>query len=96
MSFIKNKIECVIIAVILFMLWPIFITSATALDIIIDEKAHVSGDTIILGDIASFHPSDDRRIPGLMELEISASPSPGNSFRLNERFSSGYIKKITS
>jgi len=93
MNLIKNINKIVTALGILFILGTFLIPYTYALDIIIDKNADVSGDTVILGDIASFHPADDRRIPGLMELEISASPSPGNSFRLNERF---LIYKISS
>jgi flagella basal body P-ring formation protein FlgA len=90
-----NKTGNRIIAVfgIILILGTFSIPSAYALEIIIDENAEVRGDTVLLGDIADFIPADDKRIPDLMGLEISASPSPGEDFRLNERF---LINKISS
>ncbi len=50
------------------------------------EEATVTGDIVILGHIASFHPDSDPRVDSLKELEVSSAPAPGNTHRFNRRF----------
>lgn len=74
---------------ILIMLVP-FITvlwafsPVSGLEVTVQQKAIVKGDTIRLGDIASFDPADDSRVSRLKEIEISSSPSPGASSTISK------------
>ena len=52
----------------------------------IREKATVTGDTIKLGDIATFTPEEDDRVSQLREQRVSAAPAPGRDLTLNSRF----------
>jgi flagellar basal body P-ring formation protein FlgA len=56
------------------------------LRILIAEEATVSGDTVALGHVATFHPDTDPRVEALRQLELSAAPAPGNTHRFNARF----------
>ena len=73
--------------------WLIALSPASGLEIRVKEQAMVQGDTVCLGDIASFSPSDDRRVKDLSEIEISSSPYPGNTIRISERL---FLYKISS
>ncbi len=73
--------------------WLVALSPASGLEIRVKEQAMVRGDTVCLGDIASFSPSDDRRIATLGQIEISSAPSPGNTIRINERL---FLYKISS
>lgn len=59
---------------------------AGELRIWIKEKADVTGDAIALGDIASFVPERDSRVPALRKLEVGSAPAPGRDLVLNSRF----------
>lgn len=61
-------------------------TAGGALRIQIAENATVTGDTVTLGHVASFHPETDPRVESLRELEVSSAPAPGNTHRFNSRF----------
>ncbi|MBW2096090.1 MAG: flagellar basal body P-ring formation protein FlgA [Deltaproteobacteria bacterium] len=62
------------------------VSHAGELRIWIREKATVTGDTIRLGDIATFSPEQDGRVPGLRERKVAAAPAPGRDLALNSRF----------
>ncbi|MBW1914328.1 MAG: flagellar basal body P-ring formation protein FlgA [Deltaproteobacteria bacterium] len=77
--------------VISFFIWlSIFVagpfSTAYALEILVKDQAAVQGDIISLDLVASFNPADDHRVERLSETVISSAPSPGNSFRLDNRF----------
>jgi len=54
------------------------------LEVTVQQKAVVKGETIRLGDIAGFDPVDDSRVSQLKEIEISSSPSPGSSSTISK------------
>ncbi len=56
------------------------------LEIKVLRQATVRGDSVSLGQIASFHPSGDPRVPELRGLEVASAPAPGNTLRFNRRF----------
>jgi len=62
------------------------VSHAGKLHIWIKEKATVTGDTIRLGDIATFSPRQDRRVPVLREQKVASAPAPGRDLALNSRF----------
>jgi flagellar basal body P-ring formation protein FlgA len=66
--------------------WIFFLPNAFALEVLVKEEARVQGDTLYLGDIASFTPPDDGRVKMLKEVEVGASPAPGRSMSLSNRF----------
>jgi len=53
------------------------VSPAFGLEIKVQQKASVKGETVKLGDIAEFDPSDDSRVSLLKGIEISSSPAPG-------------------
>jgi hypothetical protein len=57
-----------------------------SLEIRIFEEATVRGDTVTLGQIASFHPARDPRVASLEGVEVASAPAPGNTQRFNRRF----------
>ncbi len=59
---------------------------AVELHIWIKEKVKVTGDAVTLGDIATFTPERDERIPALRDKKIAAAPAPGRDLTLNSRF----------
>lgn len=61
-----------------------FSMPCSALEIFIRERVNINKDTICLGDIASFNPSDDSRVSFLKGVEISAAPRPNTSQRVNK------------
>jgi flagella basal body P-ring formation protein FlgA len=56
------------------------------LEIRIVESATVHGDSVTLGEIASFEPSRDPRVPSLRSFEVASAPSPGNAYEFNRQF----------
>jgi len=56
------------------------------LEIRISAEATVRGDSVTLGQIASFQPAGDPRAASLKEVEVASAPAPGNSYRFNRRF----------
>ncbi len=57
-----------------------------SLEIRVLQEATVRGDTVTLGQIASFTPSGDPRVASLKGLEVASAPAPGNTHRFNRRF----------
>jgi flagella basal body P-ring formation protein FlgA len=64
----------------------ILVPSLPALEINIKSQITVRGDQVYLGDIASFQPADDERVPRLRRVEVVSAPAPANAFRLKRRF----------
>jgi flagellar basal body P-ring formation protein FlgA len=62
--------------VILFASCILFSSLCLSLEINVKDKALIEGETVCLGDIANFQPSDDIRVDRLRVIEISASPAP--------------------
>lgn len=62
------------------------VSHAGELRIWIKAKATVTGDTIRLGDIATFSPRHDRRVAALREQKVASAPAPGRDLSLNSRF----------
>jgi len=57
-----------------------------SLTVHIKQTAIVRGDSVTLGEIASFAPAGDPRVYELRALEVASAPSPGNSCEFNSRF----------
>lgn len=93
MNSFHSKLRITFFLGILFISFILLSGTVFALEIMIKEQAIIKGDMISLKEIASFTPDNDIRIPRLGKIEISASPAPGNSFRLNNRL---LIYKISS
>jgi flagella basal body P-ring formation protein FlgA len=64
----------------------IFVPSTPALEIEVKSQITVQGHQVYLGDIATFRPADDKRVPRLRQVEVVTAPAPGNAFRLKRRF----------
>ena len=64
----------------------ILVPSSPALEINVKSRVSVRGDQVYLGDIATFQPADDKRVPRLRRVEVLAAPAPANAFRLKRRF----------
>jgi flagella basal body P-ring formation protein FlgA len=60
-------------------------SAACALEIRVKEHATVRGETIHLGDIATFSPAGDGRVTLLKGIEISSAPPPGKMVTLNNQ-----------
>jgi flagella basal body P-ring formation protein FlgA len=58
----------------------------TPLKIRIAERATVHGDSVTLGEIASFEPSKDPRVSRLKTFEVASAPAPGNTYEFNQQF----------
>ncbi|MBW2610111.1 MAG: flagellar basal body P-ring formation protein FlgA [Deltaproteobacteria bacterium] len=93
MNFTGIRFKIMSIFAILLISGTVSFSDVYALEIRVKERAVVQGDMIRLGEIASFNPANDSRVARLSRIEISSAPSPGNSFRLNERL---LIHKIGS
>lgn len=76
----------ILIFITLITVWVSTVPFCRALEIEIKEKATVKGDTVLLGDIASFSPETDPRVPELKGLELGAAPYPGQALALNSRY----------
>jgi flagella basal body P-ring formation protein FlgA len=55
-----------------------------ALEIKVRDKVLVNGETVSLGDIAIFQPADDIRVDRLKAIEISVSPAPDTTRRIEK------------
>jgi flagellar basal body P-ring formation protein FlgA len=73
---INNTLKAIKYPGILFVSCILFSSLCLSLEINVKEKALIDGETISLGDIAHFQPSDDIRVDRLRAIEISASPAP--------------------
>lgn len=60
-------------------------SNAQELEVMVREKATIQGDTIHLGDIASFDPGSDVRVAELGKIEVATAPCPGSALKLNSR-----------
>ncbi len=63
----------------------VLMLSATSfsLEIKVKDSSKIDKNSVCLGDIATFEPADDIRVDRLKTIEISESPSPGTSGRIN-------------
>jgi flagella basal body P-ring formation protein FlgA len=73
---INNTFKAIKYPVILFTSCILFSSLCLSLEINVKEKALIKGETVCLGDIATFQPADDIRVDRLRVIEISASPAP--------------------
>lgn len=64
----------------------IWVPSTPALEIKVKSQITVQGDQVYLGDIATFRPADDKRVPRLSQVEVVSAPAPGNEYKLKRRF----------
>ena len=65
---------------IAFLVSGIFISSTcSALEIKVKDTLEIDGDTVYLGDIATFHPANDCRVSELKAIKVTASPAPDRS-----------------
>lgn len=79
----KASIRSLVLLSALLALCLAFSSTGFALEIRVKKGAKIDGDTVYLGDIASFHPSDDIRVDKLKAIEITASPAPDTFRRVN-------------
>ena len=82
----KTKIFAFLVTATLVILAFGQVSHAGELRILVKEKATVSGDTIRLGDIATFSPESDARVRALRDRKIAAAPAPGRDVDLNSRY----------
>ena len=82
----NSKLKFAFILGIFILSWAVFLSESYALEIRVKEEATVNSDMICLGDIASFSPDNDPRVPRLSKIDVASAPSPGNVVRLNRRF----------
>jgi flagella basal body P-ring formation protein FlgA len=61
-----------------------FSSTCFSLEIKVKDRVKIDGDTVYLGDIATFNPADDIRVDKLKAIDISVSPSPDTSRRINK------------
>ncbi len=61
-----------------------FSSTCFSLEIKVKDRVKIDGDTVYLGDIATFIPADDIRVDKLKTIDISVSPSPDTSRRINK------------
>lgn len=75
-------------AFVLAIFWSAAASSAMAgsLQVLIKDDVTIQGNTITLGDIASFTPLHDRRVAELRDIVVASSPSPGRDLALDSRF----------
>jgi len=86
MDFSVTKFGLVLALGIFILSGTAILPASHALEIRVKEEATVRGDTITLGDIASFHPNKDARVDRLSRIDVASAPSPGSQSRLNKRF----------
>jgi flagella basal body P-ring formation protein FlgA len=73
-----------LLILILFLISGILASSTCfALEIRVKSGLEIDGDTVYLGDIATFHPADDSRVEKLKTIKITAAPAPGTSRRIS-------------
>ncbi len=73
---ISNTFKSVKYPLTLFIACMLLSSLCFSLEIKVKNTAKINGETVSLGDIASFQPSDDIRVDRLKAIEISASPAP--------------------
>jgi flagella basal body P-ring formation protein FlgA len=83
-SYLKQQIRILTILTLFILPAQLLSTPCSALEIMINDRVHINGDTIYLGDIASFNPSHDSRISLLKGIEISMAPRPNADQRINK------------
>ncbi len=71
---------------LVFLGFLVFVPCLPALEIKVKNEITVQGDQVYLGDIASFRPADDERVPRLRRVEVVTAPAPDNAFSLKRRF----------
>lgn len=65
---------------IVFLISGVFTLSiCSALEIKVKETLEIDGDTVYLGDIATFHPANDSRVSELKAIKVTSSPAPDRS-----------------
>ena len=64
----------------------LFSSICYALEIKVKEISEINGDTVHLGDIATFHPANDSRVEKIRATEIIASPAPDTFRKINKDF----------
>jgi flagella basal body P-ring formation protein FlgA len=72
------------------------VSSSEALEITISDRATVLEDTILLNDIATFHPESDHRVARIRAIQVAAAPSPGKTFTISGRYLRYKIGSISS
>ncbi|MBN1903841.1 MAG: flagellar basal body P-ring formation protein FlgA [Deltaproteobacteria bacterium] len=72
----SNTFKSVKYTLTLFAACMLFSSLCLSLEIKVKDKALVDGETVSLGDIATFQPADDIRVDRLSAIEISVSPAP--------------------
>ncbi len=81
---ISNTFKSVTYSLISFAACMLASSICLSLEIKVKDKALVNGETVTLGDIASFQPGDDIRVDRLRAIEISVSPSPDTTRRIEK------------
>lgn len=81
---INNTFKSVKYSLTLFAACMLFSSLCLSLEIKVKDKALVDGETVSLGDIATFQPADDIRVDRLRAIEISVSPAPDTIRRIEK------------
>jgi len=75
----KISIKNLPILILLFASGILISSPCFALEIRVKNSLKTGGDTVYLGDIATFHPADDDRVEKLKTLKVTAAPAPDSS-----------------
>jgi flagellar basal body P-ring formation protein FlgA len=81
---INNTYKSIKYSVILFVLCLLFSSLCSSLEIRVKDKVKIDGETVSLGDIATFQPADDIRVDKLKVIEISSSPAPDTTRKIEK------------
>lgn len=81
---ISNTFKSIKYGLTLFAACMLLSSLSLSLEIKVKDKALVNGETVSLGDIATFQPSDDIRVDRLSAIEISVSPAPDTIRRIEK------------
>lgn len=90
----RSKISLFLIAFIITV--TAFASPCIALVINVHSNSTIKGETIYLGDIATFKPSNDKRVKKLKKIEISVAPAPNTFSRINRDLLVYKISPFTS
>lgn len=78
----ERRFGLMLLIVFMLLIWAH--SPAFGLEVTVQQKAVVRGDTVRLGDIAGFDPVNDSRVSKLKGIEISASPAPGSDSTISK------------
>jgi flagella basal body P-ring formation protein FlgA len=75
----KISIKNLLILILLLTSGILISSPCFALEIRVKNSLKTAGDTVYLGDIATFHPADDGRVEKLKTLKVTSAPAPDSS-----------------